>query len=318
MRNSFGSASFAVEDLPVPSWQEFYGMEEGSPQLNEMISIGGDLRTLFLAEQQPSSTRSSFFQMQADLYVSARLAKKTSLYVSKGLGNRFEAFAVVGLLPLNGYIKAGWFAPAYGLRMDDHNILTRSKTLFAFGGGQDAGIEVAFAPSFLTLTASVSNGASLDRDDNAAKALLGRVEGQILLAPVNVRVGGTYYNNAGTTGTTTLTGAFLTASVGGNLTILAEVDQKRARPNSGGGSTTSLISFVEADYVLLQGLDLKAGYEFYDPDTKYKTGSESRLVAGVEFFPIAGIEVRPVYIHRLEEPADRKDNQFIVMFHFFF
>jgi hypothetical protein len=318
MRNSFGAASFAVEDLPIPSWQEEFALEGSSPQLNDVISIGADLRTLYFLEQQPVSTRSSFFQMQADLYISARLAKKTALSINRGLGDRFEVFGITGILPFNGYVKAGWFSPAYGLRMDDHNILTRSQTLFAFGRGQDAGVEIAFSPGWLTLTGSVTNGSSLDRDNNRAKAVLGRAETQILLPPIGVRFGGSYYNSAGSVGTTTLYGAFAAASLGRNLTVLAEIDRRRQMEHASGVTTTALVTFVEADYLVVQGLDLKAGYDFYDPDTKLRTGSEARIYLGVEFYPVTGVEVRPLYIFRREEPTEAKNDQLILMLHFFF
>jgi len=42
-------------------------------------------------------------------------------------------------------------------------------------------------------------------------------------------------------------------------------------------------------------VDLKVGYDFYDSDIDLKSGSVSRYSIGLEFFPIAGVEVRPVY-----------------------
>ena len=318
LRTVFGATSYAVEDLPVPSWQEAYGLEGFSPQLNDFISVGADVRTLYFSAQSTPSDRNSFFQMQTDLYIAAHLAKNTHLYFNKGIGSRFEAFAIAGVLPLNGYVKAGWFTPAYGLRLDDHNIFVRSKTLFFGNGGQDAGLEVSISPGFLTLTGAVSNGTPSDRDDNRSKAILGRAESGFKIAPFNIRLGANYYNNAFVSGITTLYGGFLTASLSGNLTLLAEVDQMKDYVGPTNTVTTGMVSSVEIDYVLTQGLDLKLGYDFYDPNIKRKTGSESRYVVGFELYPLSGIELRPLYVINKENPVDLRNNQILFLLHFFF
>ena len=256
--------------------------------------------------------------MQSDLYVNLQLAKKTFLYLNRGNAGRFEAFGVAGVLPENGYVKAGWFVPNFGLRSDDHNIFTREKTLFAFGGGQDAGIEVGVSPGMFTLTASVTNGATTDRDNNGFKALLGRGEVRTEIVGAKVRVGGSYYNNAHSTGVTTLQGAHGALSLGENLTVLGEFVKRREYSNATNRRVLSSILYFEADYVVTQGVDLKAGFEFYDPDTRYQTGTESRIVFGVEFFPLPGVEVRPMYVLRTEKPTDSSNDQFLAHLHFYF
>ncbi|MEX0601738.1 MAG: hypothetical protein WD295_00255, partial [Bacteroidota bacterium] len=317
MRNTFGATSFGREDLPLPTWQEEYALDEFDTQLNDFISVGADFRTLLFYQDSPVSPRLSFFQMQSDLYVSARILKRTSIYLNKGLGNRFEAFGIAGILPLNGYVKVGWFAPAYGLRMDDHNIFVREKTLFGFGGGQDAGIEFGLSPGPVTLTAGISNGSIGDRDDNKRKALLGRAETRFRFAPVNVHLGGSYYNNPGPNSTLTLYGAFVMVTVGNSLTLMGEVDQRREYSPATGLTTSGLITFLEANYLLMPGIDLKVGYDFFDPDIDFKTGSQSRIYFGVEVFPLPGIEVRPLYVIRKEVPVDVRNDQLIVMLHLY-
>lgn len=315
LRNAFGATSYGPEELPIPTWQEEFALEEFSTQLNDFISVGADFRTLFFSQDAGNTSRVSFFQMQSDLYMSARIAKRTFVYLNKGIGSRFEAFGLAGILPMNGYVKAGWFVPNSGLRMDDHNIVTRDKTLFPFGGGHDAGIEVAMSPGIFTLTASITNGTLADRDDNKLKAILGRAETRFGFAGMNFHVGGSYYNNAGSGGVTSILAAFGTMSIANNLTVLAEVDQKRVF--SGGVKTLSSIWFVEADYVVTQGIDLKAGVDFYDPDTRFTTGTQSRIFFGFELFPISGLELRPLYVINKEEPTDSKNNQILVLLHFF-
>lgn len=318
MRNSFGANSYGREDLPVPTWQDQFDLDGFSTQLSKFIAIGADIRTLYFYQQTgPGSSRNSFFEMQSDLYLSATIAKKVLIYLNRGKAGRYEAFGLATILPLNGYVKAGWFAPNFGLRIDDHTAFTRERTLFANGGGQDAGIEVGVSPGMFTFTASVTNGATTDRDDNGFKAVLARGDANLQMAGISLQVGGSYYNNAYSAGVTTLLGFHGTMSLGGNLTLLGEFVKKREYLNATLTKTLSNIMYVEADYVLTQGVDLKLGYEFYDPNTRFQTGTESRIVLGLEFFPLSGVEFRPQYIIRTEKPNDTPNDQFLMMMHLY-
>ncbi len=316
MRKAFG-VTYGQEDLPVAAWQEGSGFEGFSTKLNEAIAFGADFRTLYLYQKSDGADRSAFIQMQTDLYVSAQLAKSATLYVSKGQGNRFEAFGLATVLPLHGYIKAGWFAPAYGLRMDDHTMFIRSKTLFASSAGQDAGLEIAVTPGPITFTGAVSNGSANTVEDNQAKALLGRAEASFAIASLNVRLGTNYYNSATASGVTTLFGGFATLSLAENLTLLGEFNRRRSFLNTTAASTAGNILSLELDYMLFQGLDLKLGYDFYDEDIDLQTGTEARYVVGAEFFPMPGIELRPMIVIQKEKPTDLTNDQALVLLHIY-
>ena len=317
LRNAFGT-SYGQEDLPVPTWQEDFALEEFSTQLNDIVSVGANFRTLYFYQQiSPATSRNSFFQMQSDLYLSAKLAKKTTLYLNRGNGSRFEAFGMAAVLPMDGYVKAGWFIPQFGIKVDDHNIFTRDKTAFAFGGGHDAGVELGFSPGMFDFSVGIMNGATGDRDDNSHKSLLARGEARIAVNSINLRGGGSYYNNANPAGVRTYLGLHGIASVGGNLTILGEFIQRRDFSNATKIKTYANILYVEANYLLMQGIDAKVGYEFFDPDTKYTTGTESRIIVGLEFYPISGVELRPLYVFRKEQPTDGSNDQFIMMMHLY-
>jgi hypothetical protein len=58
-------------------------------------------------------------------------------------------------------------------------------------------------------------------------------------------------------------------------------------------------------------------YDFYDPDLDVKTGSFSRYSFGFEFFPIAGVEVRPLYRINQEDPTDSTNDEFHLLLHFY-
>ena len=93
-----------------------------------------------------------------------------------------------------------------------------------------------------------------------------------------------------------------------------EVDLKKDKAALG---TNEFISYLEVNYVILGGLDLKFIYDFYDPDLDYRTGSEARYSVGAEFFPLPGIEVRPMVRIHSTTPGDIQQNEFDFLVHLF-
>ena len=77
------------------------------------------------------------------------------------------------------------------------------------------------------------------------------------------------------------------------------------------------ILYLEGNYVVVNGIDLKLGYEFYDPNIDLKDGSVTRITFGAELFPLTGVEVRPLYRINQEKPTDLKNNELHIMFHFY-
>jgi len=75
--------------------------------------------------------------------------------------------------------------------------------------------------------------------------------------------------------------------------------------------------YGEAHYTVTDGVGLNVAYDFYDPDKDRKSGATSRYSIGAEFFPIGGVEVRPIYRIIKEDPTDVKNNEFHVLFHIY-
>jgi len=112
----------------------------------------------------------------------------------------------------------------------------------------------------------------------------------------------------------TLYGGFGSLGVG-KLAVLGEVDWMQLRSDQ--PTTKSFVCYVEGDYPLVTGLDLKLAYDFYDPDITYKNGSITRYTAGVEFFPFPGVEVRPLYRILHGTNVDLQ-NEFDLLLHLYF
>jgi hypothetical protein len=330
MRQTFG-VQYGRETLPVPTWSEEFGLDDFSTKLTDFVSIGADFRTLYFYQQNPDAgtppksvkASNAFYQMQGDIYMNFRLAKNVNIYLDKGLYSGFEIFGLLNILPGNGHIKVGKFVPNYGLKLDDHRAYVRqftgfsaevdpTRSSFVLTGG-----EVGFAPGPINIVGGVYNaadGSGIGTGNN--KAFLGRVEGMFKASEdVHVGLGGNVFTKMNASGTrTTLFGGFGSLSYQ-DLTILGEADLIQNK--LAGTKTTGLVTFVEVDYVVTPGLDLKIGYDFYDPDKDLKTGSLSKYNIGLEFFPISGVEVRPIYRIVKDEPIDIKNDEFQLLVHFY-
>lgn len=333
MRSTFGAA-YGREELPMETYKEQTDIEDYTPMLNDFFTIGMDYRTLFYYLE--SSKQSSFFQMQGDLYLDLRLNKKFRIYFDKGLYSGFEVFGLAKVLPLDGYLKLGNFVPAYGLKMDDHNLFIRNGPNFpinsaiasypqglGFGqGSEDTGLEIGFNPSIFTVNIGVFNGkkgglAGVAGTKN--KAIAVRADANIQTELVNFSIGGSAYSllNSSGPGKTQIWGGFGVVTISNNLTLLGEIDFIESRNAALARQVSGTVLYTEANYLISSGIDLKLGYEFYDPNTKLKDGSVSRITVGAELFPLSGVEVRPLYRINQETPTKFDNNELHMMFHFY-
>ncbi|HTY35627.1 MAG TPA: hypothetical protein VMH23_00860, partial [Bacteroidota bacterium] len=173
MRNAFGQ-SFGRDSLAMKSARDEAGADDFSTKLNDFLSYGADFRFLAFYESKtnPDASLTSFFPMQMDLYLNFAVSKNISLYLNPafGLYNRLEAFGIARVLPLNGYLKLGRFAPPYGLRFDDHTSFIRQSTPFRNNMGQQTGLEVGFRTGPFVATGALTNGLRGDLDGINAKA----------------------------------------------------------------------------------------------------------------------------------------------------
>ncbi len=313
MRQAYG-VQYGREKLPVPEWSKDYSLDDFSNLIGNVLGIGADFRTLYFSQKSSTATTSAFWQMQGDLYLNLHVAKKVSFYLSKGLYSGFEAFALLDLLPARGSIKVGKFTPAFGTKLDDHTTFIRTYTGFSpeLARPELTGVEAAVSPGPVTVMGGVYNSADgFGSAVGNSKAFLGRAEA-MLGGDNNIHVGfggDVYYNGilpssvlqrmseVGTvsvsgTPKNTIYGGFGSISIG-ELAVFGEADWMTIRSDL--PDIKSFVCYLEADYPVVTGVDIKLAYDFFDPDINLKTGTITRYTAGVEFFPLPGVEVRPLY-----------------------
>jgi hypothetical protein len=257
--------------------------------------------------------------MQGDIYLNFKLAKKINIYLDKGLYGGFEIFGTAAILPANGFVKVGKFVPNYGMKMDDHTIFAREATGFSpeRGRAELTGAEAAISPGVATVTGGIYNATDgFGSGTGNKKALLGRAEGLFKVGEdLFLGLGGNVFSTKSSSNVqTTLYGGFGSFSYE-NLTLLGEIDF--IDTDNAGTQQKGFVTYLEADYMVTPGLDVKLAYDFLDTDTDVKSGSTSRYSVGFEFFPITGIEVRPMYRIRKEDPTDLSNDEFHFLIHFY-
>jgi len=316
MRQAFG-VQYGRETLPVPSWSQDFQLEDFTTVLTNFLGVGADFRTLYYYQKEASGSRNSFVQMQGDFYLNFRIAKKVNMFLKKSLGPSFEVFGLLNILPASGHIKVGKFIPNFGTRLDDHSAFIRDSTGFSSASGRPelTGGEVGIAPGAFAIVGGFYNATNSDFAEGNNKAFLGRAEGMFNVAKETyVGVGADVFTTKLTDGSTrTMYGAFGSVSHG-DFTVFGEVDAIKTKLNE---TVSGLVMYVEADYVVTPGLDLKLAYDFYDGDTDFKTGSTSRYSFGFEFFPLPGVELRPIYRYVKYETVDGKRDEFNLVMHFY-
>jgi hypothetical protein len=146
-----------------------------------------------------------------------------------------------------------------------------------------------------------------------------RADANVQTDVVNFNVGGSFYNlpSSGSPGKTQIAGAFGVFSFDNNLTLQGEYDFLTTFNTALNKEVSGNILYAELNYLLASGIDLKLGYEFYDPNADLKDGSISRYTIGAEFFPLTGVEVRPLYRINQEKPTELTNNEIQVLFHFY-
>jgi hypothetical protein len=320
MRNIYGAQYFAQNDLPAHKTAPDKVVKTN---FSDYFSIGLDARTYYFYNEKSDATltpfasgnkQSSLFQMEGNLYLNAQLTDRINLFLMKGIYSEFEIYGMANYLPYNGYIKVGTFQPSYGWRFQDHSSFVRDPLGWApyyF----DTGIEAGIYPDNISANVGIFNGIAGQVDNNRGKAVAGRFELRQNIDFFGLGVGGSYWHNDQTPNKIDMYGPFYNLKLlDGNLIYLGEFDWQKIN----GSDTTKLATTHSLSYQLFQGVWLEGNYDFYDPDTHFKSGVVKRYSFHLDYFPIAYLEIEPTARYYDDKILDSKYWNLLVQSHFFF
>lgn len=297
MRALYGAQYFSYMDLPWKPFKNFQELEQIQPKLNDNFQIGVDFRSLYwndIGETESDPDGNSYLTMQGDLYFAFTPNDNTMIYVEKGLGSHFEAFAQFQGLPATGVIKAGRFVPNYGWRFADHKSFVRDALGFSANPTkgisliEDNGIEIGFYPMEWEFSLALTNGAPSAIDGDDGKAVTARSAARFSLLDANVTIGGSYrYNQIGLSSPDLRYGGGFWGFNRGRFTYIGETDWILK------DDKTKLVATHKVDYRIRQGWDVSYSYDFYDPDLDLKTGIATRKRIASNLYLTGYLELIP-------------------------
>ena len=314
-RSDFGSI-YAQTMLPLKTG------DVRSRAINDVLSVGFDVRTVFQGTFGSSTPRTSLGLDVANAFVEARLLNRAlTLYVDETLGPgraiAREAFALVQISPLNAYAKVGKFLLPYGLRIQDNAEYVRQQTGINYTT-PDQGAEVGIEPGPLSLFVAVTNGAQGAAENDNAK----QVTGTAALVFPRFRVGASASHNGGGT-TRNMAGGFGGLRLG-PLGVLGEADYIEDR--TGGQMAKQFVGFAEGDLAIRPGINVKVTYGYLDPYLDLRTpggqsvaGQKVRMRFGLETFPVQFLRLAAFYTLLQDVPQATNDlDRFSVELHVHF
>ena len=300
LRNNFGMV-FAESALPMNT------LPAGSPVwlgqvVQDIVRVGGDLRAQYFDLETPHERSQNGFQLEqfrlyADVTVIPNLL---GLYVDEqvapGGATNMEAYARIGSQS-DWYIKAGQFYLPFGWRLQDQSSFVREATLINMDA-PDTGVEFGLERGKWSAQLDVTNGVI-----NQGKPTGYQLTGNVVRVESSWRVGAS--------------GAFTQSSVGdrnelglyaglrtGPVAWLTEVDLIHQRSsvsgaasiNTSGAGTistgTAIPAFVEADWAIHKGNNLKLTYDYYDPQRRTLGNGQQRWSLVYELTPFPFLQFR--------------------------
>jgi hypothetical protein len=292
-----------------------------NPQIGDNVTIGADLRTFYLYEEDRPSGN-NFINMQGSAYLAFQPDPKYSLYIheefGQGAAQAYELFAMGYVLPASGYLKVGKFVPSFGWKFPDHRSFVRREFVFLPNNPphSDTGIEVGAYPGPFSIEASVLNGEfRSSRDDDNELAFCARGAWRYTNKNgFNVIAGASYYQN-GHHGSGLWAGGPLASAAWKGFAWVAEMDWSHQEIPPVAGSSpfnqTGVALSQEFSAEVMRGFTVMATHDFYDPDKNIKTGSVQRFGIGVDTLPYSFLGIQGmVYLFHPDEGAEIESPKF--------
>ncbi len=338
LRNPYG-VKYSKDELFLKFLKKANDATELNTQITKGLQIGADMRMIFINDQIDESIPdfNSFFQMQGDLYVHAKMNKYLSLVIAPGLyipntygpnplPTKYEIYGMVSNLPAGLYFKAGRFIPNFGIKIPEHRSFNRQLNDFYTPYASDAGIEVGISPSFFTLTAALSNGSSRDKNGTINNSFDFDNQKQFVTSAdfrwaskknkITAGLGGSFLTNPfkydpqnNINALRQIAGGFFSIGIMERVALIGEFDYNRLDIRDSASTRSDFQTlFAELNVRLTKGLEAKFQFESYDPQLGIKNGSleRKRYSFGFELFPLTGLEIEAIY-RVVDEPGTTTD-----------
>jgi hypothetical protein len=289
MRTVYGS-TFAQTELPARR----IGPADADPWTGEVsrwLSIGANLRADYRYVDTPGQdVASSFDVRRGTAYLEARLVPdRLSVYVDQQFapGATLNREAYVRLNSAGGrfHLVAGQFFLPYGLRFQDDTAFVREVTGTNFTN-PDRGLQVGYEAGPWSTQLSLTNGTGGGTEIDTGKQLSWIAQ----FVRQGWRLGTSVNFNDSDAGDRQMQNLFLGLRTG-PIVWLAEADLIQDDLPVG-GRRDAIAGYLEANWLLLDGHNLKFAYDYFDPDDDLDEDHNVRWSLLWEYVPMQFLQLR--------------------------
>lgn len=315
-------SAHARQILRYPNWFDDLTapVEAFDGRINRYLALGANVRTSYTAilQDEPDANgrvdnnrafRDRLGENQLDVteavaFLEANLIPDVfTVYVDQRFAPNTDNREVWGMLrlPWDVYVKGGRMFLPYGLQLQDDTAFIRGgregsvTTGFSFEQQQGA-VELGYEGDPFSAAFAVSEGSPGDRD----LRVTGSVYAMLTELPVvrNVLLGGSA-SRTGPDGVESLAFGFFGGAAVGPVTLLAQCDFLEEKSDLTGRTTQgTFIHYSEANYLLLDWLNVKVAFDYADDDGDIRqrsNDSENRFSFGIEPFLSRFLQLRLFY-----------------------
>jgi hypothetical protein len=287
-RNAYGNA-FAQTEMPAERL-DAADAALWTGEVAEWLSIGANLRADYRYVDTPETDASSEFGVsRGTVYVEASLIpNRLSLYVDQqvapGSGLNREAYVRLNSAGSRFHFAAGQFFLPYGLRLQDDTAFVRQVTGVNFSN-PDRGVQFGYETGPWSTQLTVTNGSGGGETDTGKQ--LSWVAHYVRQ---RWRVGASFNFNEADAGDRQMQNVFFGLRTG-PVVWLAEADLVTDDLPSG-AEQDAIATLVEGNWLFRQGHNLKASYDYFDPNDDVDDDHQVRWSLLWEYTPMQFLQSR--------------------------
>ncbi|RME92227.1 MAG: hypothetical protein D6767_03655 [Candidatus Hydrogenedentota bacterium] len=279
----------------------------GNFNADPMLTLGADVRSTFYSAAEMTKV----FPMQFDVGAAFHPVEHITVSSTAGLQGRSSglqdtlsdpenkpakiqnAFVMLHEFPMQAYLMAGYFLPEFGVRFDDHTLYTRRPfemdTSLSGNPNMVRGIQAGMAPNYPYFSVSYFQTQNAKHEATGTGYTVNLIWRDIAygggfswMQKMRKYADGGNLSALSTQAYYNLWHLFPKLRYSAPITILTEyVIGKKPRTSLHDKYYSAWL--LETDYLIINGLNLRLTYEFFDEDWKLKDDAQSRIHFGFDF-----------------------------------
>ncbi|MDH4129601.1 MAG: hypothetical protein OEV44_12650, partial [Spirochaetota bacterium] len=323
---------FNADTIESQSEYAFARERYGELNADPLFLIGADLRPTLLFRDN----RSKFFPMQVELGTAIHPIEHLTISATGAVQGRKKGFSestkrlklqnayiLAHEFPFMSYLQAGFFLPSFGIRHDDHTAPTRKY----FDMDQSVerntvlGVEMGMAPNYPYLSFSLFKNRKKDDPysyTGYGMSFTGGWRDLLWGAGVSFMHKKRNIEDYGNLTAFGVNGYFNLGRIILRVPLVfqGEFNVGQKPRNILNQKKSFLAAYLQADYILVNGLDFKLAYHYFLDDLDLKIDNYVRYTFGIDYNIINNIKLTTELRYTLTSNRDTIQDM-LIFFHFY-